>query len=1115
MLHLIEGLPGSGKTYAVRNLAAGLAKEGKGPLLLVVPEQYSFETERAMLRLLGERDARKIEVTSFSRMADLVFRQTGGLAGRRLDDGGRGILMSLALQEVQDQLSLYRRQSESIEMVELMISALSEFKMCGVTPSLLAGTARSLEEGSLKQKAMETALILEAYDALVQASYLDPLDDLSRLANTLEEQPFFTGYTVFFDSFSGFTMQEFTVLRLILRQAREVFVALCTDNDIQQNCRKMGLFAPVYQTERELKRIAKEEGVPLAPLMYQAHSPRFLREELRFLSQAGFRRESLAWEEEPRDISLYHASNVYEETDFAARTIRRLVMEEGYRYRDFAVIVRNTETYQGILDHTLEKYEIPYFMDRLEAIDAKPLMNLVLTAFEVLHTGWSSEPMFRYLKTGLAGLCTEDISILENYILLWGISGKRWQMPFTAHPDGFSSEWTESDKKELQQINGLRERVVMPLQRFSSRIQEADGEGMARAVYFLLDEIGAASSLRVLAADLEREGEPDLAQEQLRLWDLLMELLDQTALVLKGRRLSSRRYAELLKLIIDSSNIAFIPQGLDEVTVGAADRSRPAQPRVVFLLGASEGDFPRTPVAAGVFSDAERRQLISLGLPMYDSLEGIAVEERFLAYAAMCAPSERLFVSWYGAGASGTAKTPSVIVRELHRLFPQIAVEDEYSTDPRGLIWARRPAFEAVAREWQRDSRLSATLKRYFSEQPQYQGKLLALDRAAQGRPAVFEQPEKARRLFGKTMRVSASQVEKYYLCRFQYFCRYGLRAKERKPAEFDALEYGSVMHYLLENILQKHSGAGVAQMQSAQRRQEIAALLERYVEEKLGGWEEKSTRFRFLFQRLAETADALIAHIARELSQSAFQPEDYELQISSGGDVPPLALQLPDGGSVLVEGKVDRVDVMHKNGRSYVRVIDYKTGGKEFRLSDLLYGLNMQMLLYLTAIQENGGQRYGQVVPAGVLYMPASRPVVDAGRDVPEDKLRKEADKKLRMNGLILDDPEVICGMEQEAAGVFIPVVLKDGKPAKLDSVASLAQMGSISKYIESLIVQMAATLQRGDVSPCPVTGDYNACEWCPYGPVCGHEEGSPAIQMVKWDRKAVLEALQKKEEE
>lgn len=1115
MLHLIEGLPGSGKTYAVRNLASSLAKEGKGPLLLVVPEQYSFETERAMLRLMGERDAGKIEVTSFTRMTDLVFRQTGGLAGRRLDDGGRGILMSLALQEVRDQLSLYRRQSESIEMVELMLSALSEFKMCGITPDLLTETAQSLEEGSLKQKTTETALILEAYDALVQASYLDPLDDLSRLEKTLAEHPFFSGYTVFLDSFAGFTMQEFAVLRHILRQAREVYVALCTDNAPQQTGLKMSLFAPVYQTARDLKRLAEEEGVPLAPLTYRTQTPRFLQEELRFLAQAAFRREALAWEEEPRDISLYHASNLYEEADFVARTILRLVMEEGYRYRDFAIITRNTETYQGILDHTLEKYEIPYFMDRLEAIDAKPLMNLVLTAFETLHTGWSSEPLFRYLKTGLAGLGTVEISVLENYVLLWGISGKRWQTPFTAHPDGFSSEWSESDKKDLQQINDLRERVVLPLQRFSSRIQEADGEGMARAVYFLLDEIGAASSLRRLAADLEREGESDLAQEQLRLWDLLMQLLDQTALVLKGRRLSSRRYAELLKLIIDSSNIAFIPQGLDEVTVGAADRSRPAQPRAVFLIGAAEGDFPRTPVAAGVFSDTERRLLISLGLPMYDSLEGLAVEERFLAYTAMCAPSHRLFVSWYGADASGTAKTPSVIVRELHRLFPRLAVEDEYSTDPRGLIWARRPAFEAAAREWRRDSRLSVTLKRYFSEQPEYQGKLLALDRAAQGRPAVFEQPEKARRLFGKTMRVSASQVEKYYLCRFQYFCRYGLRARERKPAEFDALEYGSVMHYLLEHILQKHGGEGIARMPSAQRRQEIAALLEQYVEKELGGWEEKSTRFRFLFRRLADTADALIAHIARELSQSAFQPEDYELQINSGGDVPPLTLQLPDGGSVLVEGKVDRVDVMRKNGRSYVRVIDYKTGGKEFRLSDILYGLNMQMLLYLTAIQENGGERYGQVVPAGVLYMPASRPVVDAGRDVPEDKLQRETDKKLRMNGLILDDPEVICGMEQDAAGVFIPVALKDGKPAKLDSVASLAQMGTISKFIESLIVEMAATLQRGDVSPCPVIGDYNACTWCPYGPVCGHEEGGPSIQMEKWDRKAVLEALQKKGDE
>lgn len=1104
MLRFIKGRCGSGKTEWIRRKIKELAQAGQDKLMLLVPEQYTFETERALLGLLGESLFPAVQVTSFTRLTDLVFRQTGGLAGRRLDDGGRAILMSLALDEVKDRLSLYRRQSGTIELVHLMLEAEKELKMCCVPPEGLSEAAGRLEDGNLQRKMQETALILEAYEALVERSFVDPLDDLTRLTDTLAVHPFFRGYSVLVDAFNGFTGQENKVLECILTQAEELYITLCLGESDRET-----LFSPVQRTESTLKRMAKRHGAAIAVPLRLEPGKRFHGDGLRALERGIYRTDKSVQQLQCPEVQLFQAATPYEEAEYIARTIRRLVMTEQYRYQDFEVIARTTETYQGILDPMLEKYEIPYFMDIPQMLDAKPLMNLVLSAFDLVVGGWSSDDMFRYLKTGLTGLGTEEISLLENYALLWTITGKKWREPFTSHPDGFSAQYSDRDKQRLQQLEELRIRAVEPLARFGARIQNTTGEQTARAVYRLLEEMKTAEHLKQLALKLEEDGKYGLAEEQLRLWDMLMEILDQTALVLGEHPIAPRRYAELLKLVINSRDIAFIPQGLDQVTVGTADRTRSAAPKIVFLAGAVEGEFPRSPVASGIFSDAERRLLIEMGLPLYDSLEQLAVEERYLAYLAAASPSDRLFLSWYSASVSGSAKSPSSLVRETVRILPNLTVLDDNTLDQRETVWARQPAFEQAARLWLSNSRFSETLKQYFIGQEAFSSKLDAVRRAALSRPIRFEDPRNARRLFGEHMQVSASQVEKYYLCRFQYFCRYGLRAKERRPATFDALEYGSLMHYLLEHALKSHTPQEWEALSRDEVRQEIDALLEAYVQECLGGWQDKTSRFRFLFTRLASTAELLLLHIVKELGQSEFQPEDYELRIHQGEEIPALTIALPGGGTVEVEGKVDRVDVMRRHGKSYVRVIDYKTGAKEFKLSDVLYGLNMQMLLYLAAIWQNGGEHYGSVVPAGVLYMPASRPVINSERGDSEEKAEKEKEKKLRMNGLVLDDPEVIAGMEHKAQGVFIPVALKDGQPAKLDAVVSLAQMGRIVKHMETLVAKMAASLQRGDIAAVPASGEYEACTYCPYRPVCGHEENGTTRPVDKWDREQVMKEL------
>ena len=1105
MLRFIFGRAGSGKTYKVRDMLKDLARSGGEKLMLLVPEQSSFENERAMLRLLGAKDARRVSVTSFSRLVDTVQRECGGFAGRRLDDGGRSMFMSLALEQVKDQLRIYRKNAEGTELVGLLLGILTEFKMCDVGPRDLEKAALRLPDGNLRRKAEEISQIFSAYDALVAQSFVDPLDDLTRLKHILRQHSFFAGYTVMIDSFQSFTVQEYNIIEQILKQAEDVWVTLCTDG--LGGDEDAGLFSISRKTARTLMRLASRSGAAVAPPVVLQPGKRFENPALAALEAGAYRPAHPAFHGKKDGVVLYEAKNRYDEAGFVSACIRNLVMQGEYRYRDFAVIARSTASYDGILDTAMESRKISYFMDRPEAIDAEPLMRLVLSAFQIAETGFRSDDMFLYLKTGLAGLSTEQISELENYVFVWNISGRRWAGEWTENPEGFAAGMTDSDTALLQRVNESRSRAVAPLLRFERETSETDGEGMAAAVYRLLQAVNAAENLRAFAAEISESGDPSLAERELRIWDLLMQILDQLALVVGKNRVTRARCAELLRLVVRTSRIADIPQGLDEVTVGDADRIRAAGPKVVFLVGAVQGEFPMAPGAGGMFSDAERRELIRLGLPLNDTAEGVAMQERFLAYSAMSAASRRLYVTYPIADGEGRAISPSSIPAEALAVLGGLPVLAEETLSETWFANAEIPALELTARRWSDDSPLSATLRELFRRRGD-SVRMAAVSRAASRAPAHFADPAVSGRLFGRSMTVSATQIENFELCRFQYFCRYGLNVRERKAAELNALEYGSLMHFLLQRLFRDYGSARIVGMEEDELHRAILDLLDEYVRMMFGGAESETPRFAYLVARIADSAQVVAVHIAQELSQSGFSPAAFELPI--GGAVGPLVIRLPDGGEVRVAGKIDRVDLMDRNGVRYLRIVDYKTGRREFRFSDLVYGMNMQMLIYLAALCENGQKRYGEFKPAGVLYMPANAPGVPAERNASLSGLKGELEKKLRMDGIVLDRPEVITGMDRGADGAYIPVRLKNGAPSNRKNIYSSEEMKQILSYLRTLISAMVTELHKGDVSAFPLQGGrYNACEWCPYSSVCGHERDDPAREMQEWDRDAAMKEL------
>ena len=1126
ILQLVLGRSGTGKTAYLGELLKGFIEEGENKIIYLVPEQSSFEAERRLLDFLGERKFKLINVITFERMKDFIFRKVGGAFSNKLKEGGRNIFMSLAIEKADPYLKLYKKSADDIEMVQMMINMLKEMKSCAISCNNLAEYSKSLKEGTLKQKIFEVIKIINNYEEMINKSFYDPLDNLTLILDMLKNTKILEGYTLFVDSFNDFSFQKLNLLEEMLVQCKNSFFAFCSEENFNF---KTGLFAPVKRTIAKIITIAKKNAIKVKEPIILNQPKRFKNNNLKILEKNFFKIPKEAFEYEPQNIFLYNAADIYDECDFIAKTIRKMVIKKEYRYRDFALVARNIEEYTEKIENAFLKYEVPYFMDKPQKLEDKPIFCVVFSAFDIILSNFNSGSVFRYLKTGLVGVRIEEISLIENYAFVWEINGDRWKEPFNMSPEGYSKEKMRTDSiKKLEEIEKIRKRIVTPLLKFKEKIKKTTGDEISKALYEFLEEIEIRKNIRSFCQKLIAENDLISAEEESRLWDMLMEALDQTASALKGILVKPKRYMQLLKLVVESEDISFIPQGLDEVLISPIDQREILERKVVFAIGVTEGAFPANPTDGGILNDKERKELVSLGANMYDDFERMYETERYISYQALSSASEYLFVSWPSSGLRGGVKFASEIIREIKSIFPKIKILTKNSFKAEDWLWAPRAAFEVCAKNLKKSDKIFASLKNYFLNLEEYKYKIEALNRAIQKKEMRILDLKLAQDLFGKDVKVSASQIEKFYSCRFQYFCQYGLKAKEIKKAKFNAIEYGSLVHFILEKVLKAYSKKDFLNLNQEDLSNTINNFLKEYIESYFGGAEDKSARFNHILNRCRRAIKILVNRLIEEFKQSLFYPCDYELVISENGGIAPLVLNLPGGGKVIIEGKVDRVDVMensNENEGNYIRVIDYKTGKKNFALSDVIYGLNMQMLLYILAIKndKDGGKtgKYKNAIPAGVLYMPAIMPLISAENGDPELKLEEKILREFKMNGLILSDTRVVQGMEKDAKGVFIPALIKKGVLDGKESLVNLEQIEIISKYIESMVIKMAESLHKGEIDINPIQNigrgknggkTRKACDWCPYGNVCRFEEEECKRNIIDMKKDEAIEKMERK---
>lgn len=1085
MFYKICGRAKSGKTEYIMSKIGEMIKE-KRHTFLIVPEQQAVIAEREIIKRFGNSSNMYVEVINFKRLCNRVFREVGGLSQSYIDKPRMLLVMARTVDGVRDLLTEYKAASENAEFAERALSAVNEFKQYCVTPEMLSNAADGLcDSGAsrLSGKLSDLSVIYAAYEKAVEAKFDDSASDLDRLCDVIGRYDFFKGDAVFVDSFYGYTMQELRILYRILSSADDTYISFLLESGAKNE-----LFARSEKAYEKLGEYAESFGIPSEEVTlceshgYADGALEFLEKNFSIEAAAGTG-EKYSLGDGERRIAVVRCPNRFDEADAVCALIKKLVSEKGVRYSEIALCARNAEAFEGIIDTALTKNGIPFNFNVRSDLMTRPAVAYILSAFDAVRTGWQQQSVLRHVKTGLTALTDEEADLFESYVKTWSITGRRfledeWEM----NPDGYSEDFSKRGEYVLGVVNTALEKLMKPLINFADSVKSAENcNDISRAVFELLSLAYTDSDGNFRVSD-----EDDIVYR-----NLMIDALDCLAEVIGDEKISAAKYAELLNLVISGYDTGRIPASIDEVTVSSAEGLRAVGIKHIIVMGVNDGVFPATPSEDSIFSDRDKTALKEYGIELRSSASESVDDELFLAYKVLTSASESVYITCADASPSGEELGQSIIVKILTAMFPDLSFT-YYPFDGKDrFMFSKQKLFDMAFSDRNPEARQALT--EYFSsgaadgEFPY--AKLLETYTHAES-SAESLSGETAQALYGEKMTVSPSRLEAFGNCEFSYYGNYILRLRPERTAELGSLETGNIAHRILELLVPRLVGE---KDRSGAVSEEFAVscaneLLSGYLTSLCGIKSASTKRFEYLYSRLSGTVCELAAKLADELSQSDFIPTEYELPIglSSEGKkgITSARIPLPDGGTLLINGKIDRTDVYVKNGKAYVRIIDYKTGNKKFRLSDVALGVNLQMLLYLYSLDENAGKRFGgEVVPAGVLYTPVKRPEKSASMSESSPETSPE-----RPNGILIDDEEVLRAMEKDLSGKYIPVkVKKDGSLYASSSVVTLSDMGRLLGNAADIAAKLAAEIKKGGVKKNPLKcKEKNSCSFCELLPLC-----------------------------
>ena len=1103
-LQFIIGNSGAGKSYyAYKRIIEDSLKHPEKNYYVIVPEQFTMQTQKALVEMHPGKGILNIDILSFERLAYRVFEETGGGNRKVLEDTGKSMVLQKMVQQHRKELDYLGSQMNKPGYLDEVKSLVSEFMQYDIKEDDLEEMKeKAKDQALLEMKLKDVGVLYQSFKEFLKGHYMTGEEVMDVLLKQLPFSKKLKGAELLFDGFTGFTPIQVNVIRELLVIADRVCVTVTMDEreDAFTPGKPHQLFFMSKQMIRTLAGLTKNLDDPV--YLKSSEKSRFSQAPaMQFLEKNIFRYRKGTYEKEQQEIQIFAAASPLEEMREAARRMAQLVRTCGYRYGEIAVITGNLEEYARLASQVFEEADIPYFIDEKHSVLMNPFVEYLRAAMEMAVQGFPYESVFRYLRCGMSEVTREQADKLENYVLALGIRGyRKWSEKWVRVYRGMEAD-------QIQELNEIREVFAEEVKGL------ADGfctgkktvEEYCRILYEFILKSNVWQKLKKQEQNFKDTGDKAMEKEYNQIYGIVMDLLDKMVEILGNETVSRQEFRQLLETGLSQAKVALIPPSIDQVMVGDMERSRLKDIKALFFVGVNEGNIPKSTQTGGILSELDRDFFKEQGVELAPGPKELMNMQRFYLYLNMTKPREQLILSFSDTNAKGEGISPAYLIGSIRGLYPKLEIEragesgaarssvsgagmkNETGSGNGEYCYPENPEagislfLEKLAGETGKDHEILDQTDAMFGElyswylrDSKYHDKVQKLVQSAfAGKPKDIISQSVAKALYGEISPYSATRLERFAACAFAHFLQYGMKLTERVEYEFKAMDMGNVMHEALESFAEEVRKRGLKWTElTEQERNEIAdECLNNIVADYGNTVLKSSARNEYMIERTRRILRRTVWALQKQLEQGEFQPEGFE--VTFGG------------------GRIDRVDIMEDQNKVYVKVIDYKTGNTSFDLVYLYHGLQLQLMIYLDGALKVEQKKYPdkEIVPAGVFYYNIKDPMIQEKIDADVEAVSAGLMKELKMNGLVQADAELVRRMDNSLGS--IPVAFnKDGSFRKNSSVADRAQFTVLGRYVRTKIEKIRSSILEGDARVSPYElGKKNACTYCPYMTVCGFD--------------------------
>lgn len=1137
-LRFYFGPSGSGKSHRIyEEIMQRAAQEPGRNFLIIVPDQFTMQTQKDLVMRSDRGGILNIDVLSFGRLSHRILEEVGTKEMPVLDDTGKSLVLQKIAADLKEQLPAMGSLLHKQGYIHELKSAISEFMQYGISTQDMDKLIASAEKrGALAMKLRDLKTLYRGFQDYIRDHFITTEETLDVLRRSLVKSKILPDSVVIFDGFTGFTPIQNRLIQELMRVCEEtiVTVTIGEEEDPYQMDGEQKLFHLSKKTVADLVKLAAEAEVTRGEDVFVKGGPNRFTEApaLCYLEQNLFRYQYEPYTEKQCEIRMFEALSPREEVHQTALYIRKLIREEGLTYRDIAVVIGDLEGYASYVETEFGQLEIPCFLDRTRGIVLNPMIEYIKSALQLYIRDFSYDTVFHFLRSGMADISREEIDELENYVIRTGARGYRtYSRLFTRKTEemqqGSGQEDTERAEETMERLNRIRQQFADTVEILHMAPRAKAGEYVDH-LYDFLEQNQVQQKLLNYQQRFEQEGDLAKAREYAQIYRLVMDLLDQIYELLGEEEISLQEFADILEAGFGEITVGTIPQNVDRIVVGDMERTRLKQVKVLFFLGVNDGNIPKNASKGGIISDMDREFLIESGTEMAPSPRQQMYIQRLYLYLNMTKPSERLYLSYAKVNSDGKGIRPSYLIDTVRKLFPQLAVEYPQNRSRLEQIEGRQEGARYLAEELREYA--DGTLRE--EERQDFYLMYRAYEADPEGRDrltaAAFRRYKEsglsrivARALYGRQLENSVSRLETYAACACRHFLQYGLSLQEREEFGFEVSDMGNVYHAVLENFAGKLAESGRTWWDFDENfaTQAIKEAVEGYAATYGETVLYSSARNEYAITRMSRILTRTVLTLQQHLKQGSFQPDDYELSFRFAEDLDSIHVDLSEEEKMHLQGRIDRIDVSEDAEHVYVKVIDYKSGNKKFDLAALYYGLQLQLVVYMNAAMELESRKHPdkEIVPAALLYYHIDDPTIETPVELTQEQINEEILTKLRMNGVVNSDPAVVERLDrflQDKSKVIPVEKKKDGSFSARSGILSREELHVVSAYVDTKIRQIGREILDGKIAANPYEkGNEEACTYCAYKKVCGFDGSIPGYekrQLEDLDKQTLMQRMQ-----